>query len=73
MLPGKSGDFRMSVGKLKITRCPENPIVQPGLYEWRMAATLNPAALYDEGKFYLYERASGGLRPFSAHRHAGKR
>jgi predicted GH43/DUF377 family glycosyl hydrolase len=54
----------MSAGKLKITRCAENPIVRPGIYDWRMAATLNPAALYDQGKFYLYERAAGGLRPF---------
>ena len=44
----------MSNRQMKITRCPENPVVQPGLYEWRMAATLNPAALYEEGKFYLY-------------------
>lgn len=49
---------------LKITRCPENPIVRPGLYEWRMAATFNPAVIYDGGKFYMYERAAGGLRPF---------
>jgi predicted GH43/DUF377 family glycosyl hydrolase len=46
------------------TRCPENPIVVPGLYEWRMATVFNPGALYDEGRFYLYERAAGGLRPF---------
>ncbi len=49
---------------LRITRCSENPIVQPGIYEWRMAATFNPAVIYDEGKFYMYERAAGGLRPF---------
>jgi predicted GH43/DUF377 family glycosyl hydrolase len=49
---------------LKVVRCPENPIVRPGLYEWRMAVTFNPAVIYDEGKFYMYERAAGGLRPF---------
>jgi len=52
---------------LKITRCPENPIVQPGLYDWRMAVTLNPAVLYEDGRFYMYERASGCLRPFQCY------
>jgi predicted GH43/DUF377 family glycosyl hydrolase len=47
------------------TRCPENPIVVPGLYDWRMATVFNPGVLLDEdGRFYLYERAAGGLRPF---------
>jgi predicted GH43/DUF377 family glycosyl hydrolase len=49
---------------VKFTRCPENPIVVPGLYPWRMATVFNPGALYDEGRFYLYERTAGGLRPF---------
>ena len=46
------------------TRCPENPIVQPGKFDWRMAVTLNPGVMYDEGRFYMYERAAGQLRPF---------
>ena len=46
------------------TRHPENPIVVPGLYPWRRATVFNPGALYDEGRFYLYERAAGQLRPF---------
>ena len=46
------------------TRHPENPIVVPGLYDWRLAVTFNPGVLYDDGRFYLYERAAGGLRPF---------
>lgn len=47
------------------TRHPENPIVVPGGYEWRRAVTFNPGVLLDEdGRFYLYERAAGGLRPF---------
>jgi len=50
--------------RIQFTRCPENPIVVPGLYEWRMATVFNPGALHDEGRFYLYERAAGGLRPF---------
>ncbi len=45
-------------------RCPENPIVWPGLYDWRRAVVFNPGAIYDNGKFYLLERAAGGLRPF---------
>jgi predicted GH43/DUF377 family glycosyl hydrolase len=49
---------------MTITRCPENPIVVPGKYSWRKAATFNPAALFDNGKFYLIERCAGGLRPF---------
>ncbi|MCX7048896.1 MAG: glycosidase [Candidatus Sumerlaeota bacterium] len=49
---------------LHFKRCPENPIVRPGLYPWRMATVFNPGVIYDEGKFYLYERAAGGLRPF---------
>lgn len=50
---------------VRFTRCPENPIVVPGLYEWRMATVFNPGVLYDEGRFYMYERAAGKLRPFS--------
>jgi len=46
-----------------VTRCPENPIVQPGLYEWRMSNVYNPAVIRDGGRFYMYERAAGSLRP----------
>ena len=53
------------VAKPIFTRHPANPIIVPGRYEWRRAATFNPGAfLDDDGKFYLYERAAGGLRPF---------
>lgn len=45
-------------------RCPRNPIVWPGKFDWRAAVTFNPGVLYDEGRFWLYERAAGGLRPF---------
>jgi predicted GH43/DUF377 family glycosyl hydrolase len=48
----------------KIARCPENPIVWPGKWEWRMSNVYNPAVLLDDdGRFYMYERASGSLRP----------
>lgn len=47
------------------TRHPENPIIVPGLYPWRQATTFNPGVLLDDdGRFYLYERAAGQLRPF---------
>ena len=49
---------------LRIERCPKNPIVRPGGPAWRRAAVFNPAVLYDDGRFFLYERAAGGLRPF---------
>lgn len=50
---------------IKFSRCPENPIVTPGLYEWRMATVFNPGVILDDdGRFYMYERAAGGLRPF---------
>ncbi|MCS6775071.1 MAG: hypothetical protein RMJ43_12105 [Chloroherpetonaceae bacterium] len=46
-------------------RHPENPIVTPGIYPWRMAVTFNPGVIRDDdGRFYLYERAAGQLRPF---------
>lgn len=45
-------------------RHPENPIIQPGLYDWRRAVTFNPGVIYDGGRFYLYERTAGQLRPF---------
>jgi predicted GH43/DUF377 family glycosyl hydrolase len=48
---------------LKITRCAENPIVWPGKWDWRMSNAYNPGALYEDGKFFLYERAAGSLRP----------
>lgn len=45
-------------------RHPENPILTPGLFDWRKAVVFNPGALYEQGKFYLFERTAGQLRPF---------
>ncbi len=45
-------------------RSPHNPIIRPGQYNWRRCVTFNPGVLYEKGKFYLYERAAPGLRPF---------
>jgi beta-1,2-mannobiose phosphorylase / 1,2-beta-oligomannan phosphorylase len=48
----------------RFERHPENPIITPGLYDWRLASVFNPGVLYEDGRFYLYERAAGQLRPF---------
>jgi beta-1,2-mannobiose phosphorylase / 1,2-beta-oligomannan phosphorylase len=48
---------------LKIKRCESNPIVWPGKWDWRMSNAYNPAAYYENGKFYLFERTAGSLRP----------
>lgn len=45
-------------------RCPENPIVRPGGYDWRKAVVFNPGVIYEDGRFTMYERAAGTLRPF---------
>ncbi len=52
---------------LRIERHPDNPIITPGLYDWRMATVFNPGVLYEDGRTYLYERAAGQLRPFICH------
>lgn len=49
---------------MEINRCKMNPIVVPGKYDWRKVSTFNPGVIFDNGKFYLYERAAGSLRPF---------
>ena len=49
---------------MKINRCKYNPIVIPGKEKWRKVVTFNPGIIYEDGKFYLYERAAGSLRPF---------
>jgi len=45
-------------------RHPDNPIVRPGGYAWRQAVTFNPAVWWEDGIYYLFERAAGSLRPF---------
>jgi predicted GH43/DUF377 family glycosyl hydrolase len=45
-------------------RHPDNPIVVPGGPDWRMAVTFNPAVIHARGKWWLFERAAGSLRPF---------
>ncbi len=48
----------------KFKRHPENPIIRPGKYPWRQAVTFNPAVVYEEGVYTLYERTAGSLTPF---------
>ena len=49
---------------MKIKRCSRNPIVVPGIYDYRMVSVFNPGVIFDNGTFYMYERAAGSLRPF---------
>ena len=49
---------------MKITRAKENPIVVPGLHDYRRVSVFNPGVIYDNGEFLMYERAAGSLRPF---------
>jgi predicted GH43/DUF377 family glycosyl hydrolase len=46
------------------TRCPDNPIIVPGVHPWRMAVTFNPGVVYAGGRFTLFERCAAQLRPF---------
>jgi predicted GH43/DUF377 family glycosyl hydrolase len=50
--------------KMQWVRCKENPIVTPGGFEWRKVAVFNPGVILVNGKFHMYERAAGSLRPF---------
>ena len=53
---------------MPFVRHPENPIVIPGGLPWRAATVFNPACLIDDdGKFYLFERATESLRPLKCH------
>jgi len=36
----------------------------PNGLSWRKVSTFNPGVIFDNGKYYLYERAAGSLRPF---------
>jgi len=47
-----------------LKRCTANPIVVPGVYDYRRVSVFNPGVIYDNGEFLMYERAAGSLRPF---------
>lgn len=47
---------------MKLTKCPENPILKPvSTHEWENLCVLNPAVIYDEAKqeFVMLYRAAG--------------
>lgn len=46
------------------SRHPANPIVVPVGHGWRGAVSFNPGVIRHAGRFYLFERCAGGLRPF---------
>lgn len=48
---------------MQIQRYEKNPIVIPGMYDWRRVATFNPACILEDGTFYMLERACSGLKP----------
>ena len=54
----------MEIPPPRVVRHPNNPIVTPGKFPWRMATVFNPAVHYEDGVFTLFERAAGQLRPF---------
>lgn len=49
---------------MELIRHPENPIIQPGKYDWRKIASFNPGIVIHDDYFYLYERAAGSVTPF---------
>ncbi|WP_239619115.1 glycoside hydrolase family 130 protein [Cohnella mopanensis] len=49
---------------MKVTRHPNNPIVVPGVHDWRKVATFNPGVVFNGEKYFMYERAAGSLKPF---------
>jgi predicted GH43/DUF377 family glycosyl hydrolase len=49
---------------MRIRRSKHNPIVVPGGAPWRKVSTFNPGVIIHHGKFHMYERAAGSLKPF---------
>ena len=49
---------------MTLKRCPLNPIVVPGVFDYRRVSVFNPGVIFDNGEFFMYERAAGSLRPF---------
>ncbi|MCL2243106.1 MAG: glycosidase [Treponema sp.] len=49
---------------MTIKRCSKNPIVVPGLVDYRRVSVFNPGVIFDNNEFFMYERAAGSLRPF---------
>ena len=52
----------------KLTRSPHNPILRPNpANDWEERVVLNPAAVYEDGVFYLYYRAAGNDKDHLIH------
>ncbi|RED98385.1 glycoside hydrolase family 130 protein [Marinoscillum furvescens] len=49
---------------LTIEKYAQNPIIFPNGKDFRKVVTFNPGAIYDNGKFLLYDRAACTLSPF---------
>lgn len=48
------------VKKVKLSRSPRNPIMNPGAHYWESQAVFNPAAVVSNGRTHLFYRALGG-------------
>jgi predicted GH43/DUF377 family glycosyl hydrolase len=48
---------------MRFERYPGNPIVLPGLHDWRRVTTFNPGVIYTRGAFHMFERACSSLDP----------
>ena len=48
---------------MQLERRPENPIVTPGLYDWRRVAAFNPGVILHDGVFHMFERSCSSLDP----------
>ena len=49
---------------ITLERCIKNPIVVPGIHDYRRVSVFNPGVIFNNGEFLMYERAAGSLRPF---------
>lgn len=49
---------------LDVKRHKNNPIIKAGSEAFRSAAVFNPGVIYDNGKYYLYERSAQSIAPF---------
>ncbi len=48
------------IKKVKLSRSPHNPIMNPGSHYWESQAVFNPAAIISNGRVHLFYRALGG-------------
>jgi predicted GH43/DUF377 family glycosyl hydrolase len=48
-----------------IKRHPSNPIIEAGKESFRSAAVFNPGVIFENNKYYLYERSAQSIAPFT--------